>query len=220
LLDVSPVDPAMAHALVTDPPLEGCSVLVVDADPIMRAGWGSVLGAQPWVGRCASAPDLAGAIAELAGFPFDIALVGLFLEDEHGVEICLRLRDQDPALKVVLVTDAAGLPIRAARAAGACGLVHRGWTLDAIVDAVTRAADGEQAFPAPSSRAVGACRLSRRERTVLSLLARGASNVEIAGVLHLSPHTIKEYTQAVFRKLGVRNRVEAATAAARLGYAD
>jgi DNA-binding NarL/FixJ family response regulator len=55
---------------------------------------------------------------------------------------------------------------------------------------------------------------------VLSLLARGASNVEIAGALHLSPHTIKEYTQAVFRKLGVRNRVEAATAAARLGYSD
>jgi DNA-binding NarL/FixJ family response regulator len=209
----------MAHAFVTDPPFEGCSVLVVDADPIVRAGWRAVLGAQPWVGRCAAAADLAGSIEELNGFPFDIALVGLFLEDEHGVEICLRLREQDPALKVVLVTDA-GLPIRAARAAGACGLLHRGWPLDAIVDAVTRAADGEQAFPAPSSRAIGASRLSRRERTVLRLLARGASNVEIAGALHLSPHTIKEYTQAVFRKLGVRNRVEAATAAARLGYAD
>jgi DNA-binding NarL/FixJ family response regulator len=195
-------------------------VLVIDGDPIVRAGWGSVLGAQPWVGRCRAAPDLAGAIDALHGFVFDIALVGLFLEDEHGVEICLRLREQDPALKVMLVADAAGLPIRAARAAGACGLVHRGWSLETIVDSVCRAAEGQPAFPTPSSRAVGASRLSRRERTVLSLLARGASNVEIAGALHLSPHTIKEYTQAVFRKLGVRNRVEAATTAARLGYAD
>jgi DNA-binding NarL/FixJ family response regulator len=210
----------MVHAFTADPAPAGRAVLVVDGDPIVRAGWHSVLGAQPWVARSRVAADLAGAIVELQAGSFDIALVGLFLEAEHGVEICLRLRAQDPDLKVVLVTEASGLPIRAARAAGACGLVHRGWSLDAIVGAVCRAADGEPAFPEPASRAVGACRLSRRERAVLSLLAGGASNVEIAGVLHLSPHTIKEYTQGVFRKLGVRNRAEAASAAARLGYAE
>jgi DNA-binding NarL/FixJ family response regulator len=210
----------MMHALGADPSPTGRAVLVVDGDPIVGAGWRSVLGAQPWVARSRVAADLAGAIVELQAGSFDIALVGLFLEAEHGVDICLRLRVQDPDLKVVLVTEASGLPIRAARAAGACGLVHRGWSLDAIVGAVRRAADGEAAFPEPASRAVGVCRLSRRERTVLSLLAGGASNVEIAGALHLSPHTIKEYTQGVFRKLGVRNRAEAASAAARLGYAD
>lgn len=220
LLEVSPADPAMAHALVVDPSPAGHAVLVIDGDPIVRAGWRSVLGAQAWVARSRAAADLAGAIAELQAGSFDIALVGLFLEEEYGVEICLRLRDLDPDLKVVLVAEATGLPIRAARAAGACGLVHRGWPLEAIVGAVCRAADGEPAFPEPASRAVGASRLSRRERTVLSLLAGGASNVEIAGALHLSPHTIKEYTQGVFRKLGVRNRAEAASAAARLGYSD
>jgi DNA-binding NarL/FixJ family response regulator len=220
LVDVSLADPAMVHAVVPGPQPEGSAVLVVDGDPIVGAGFRAVLGAEPWVSRCVVATGLDEALAELDRSPFDVALVGLFLEDQHGIEICQRLREQDPDLRVMLVSDASGLPVRAARAAGACGLMHRGWAIDAILDAVWRAADGQLAFPAPAARPAGACRLSRRERTVLSLLARGASNVEIAGALHLSPHTIKEYTQAVFRKLGVRNRVEAATAAARLGYAD
>ena len=113
MLDVSPVDPAMAYAVAADPPSAGRSVLVVDGDPIVRAGWGSVLGAQAWVTRCRAAADLAGAIEQLQASQFDIALVGLFLEVEHGVEICLRLRAQDPHLKVVLVTETAPPKLRA-----------------------------------------------------------------------------------------------------------
>jgi ATP/maltotriose-dependent transcriptional regulator MalT len=59
--------------------------------------------------------------------------------------------------------------------------------------------------------------LSERERTVLELLAGGATNPEIADSLHLSKHTVKEHTSAVYRKLGVRNRTEAVRRAQRLG---
>jgi len=58
--------------------------------------------------------------------------------------------------------------------------------------------------------------LSEREQEVLSLIATGSTNKEIAGHLHLSPHTVKEHTSAIYRKLGVRNRAEATRQAQRL----
>jgi two-component system response regulator DesR len=59
--------------------------------------------------------------------------------------------------------------------------------------------------------------LSDREREVLDLIASGATNREIAGRLYLSPHTVKEHTSSLYRKLSVRNRAEAVTKAQRLG---
>jgi len=63
-------------------------------------------------------------------------------------------------------------------------------------------------------------RLTRRELTVLKLMAEGFSNSEIAGILSLSPHTVKSHTIHIFNKLGVNDRTEAAVAAARLGLID
>jgi DNA-binding NarL/FixJ family response regulator len=60
-------------------------------------------------------------------------------------------------------------------------------------------------------------RLSEREREVLTLMASGATNREIAERLYLSPHTVKEHTSALYRKLRVRNRAEAVRRAERLG---
>ena len=52
---------------------------------------------------------------------------------------------------------------------------------------------------------------------MLALMASGATNPEIAEQLHLSKHTVKEHTSAVYRKLGVRNRTEAVQRSQRLG---
>ena len=68
-----------------------------------------------------------------------------------------------------------------------------------------------------SSEARPANELSEREREVLDLIASGATNREIAERLFLSPHTIKEHTSSLYRKLGVRNRAEAVQKAQRLG---
>ena len=63
----------------------------------------------------------------------------------------------------------------------------------------------------------GAMGLSDREREVLGLMADGKTNPEIGDVLHLSRHTVKEHSSALYRKLGVRNRTEAVQRAQRLG---
>ncbi|MEZ0293074.1 MAG: response regulator transcription factor, partial [Solirubrobacteraceae bacterium] len=59
--------------------------------------------------------------------------------------------------------------------------------------------------------------LTEREREVLDLIAGGATNREIAEQLFLSPHTVKEHTSSLYRKLSVRNRAEAVQKAQRLG---
>ncbi len=63
----------------------------------------------------------------------------------------------------------------------------------------------------------GEANLTAREREVVSHISQGETNAEIAKVLFLSPHTVKEHTSAIYRKLGVRNRAQAVKAAQRHG---
>jgi two-component system response regulator DesR len=80
---------------------------------------------------------------------------------------------------------------------------------------VRTVASGGTVFPAEGRSApLG---LTERERSVLQLMGHGATNPEIAAELHLSRHTVKEHTSAVYRKLGVRNRTEAVQRGQRLG---
>ena len=69
----------------------------------------------------------------------------------------------------------------------------------------------------PKSAGAPVLQLSRRELDVLRHVASGLSNPETASTLNLSRHTVKQHTSAVYRKLGVRNRAEAANRARELG---
>ena len=107
----------------------------------------------------------------------------------------------------------------ALRAAGAQGFIAKDWNCASIAAAVRRATLGRPVFlsaagtgPRPG--------LSVRERDVLRQLVLGATNPEAASRLNLSPHTIKQHTSAVYRKLGVRNRTEAVSRAHSLGLID
>ena len=62
--------------------------------------------------------------------------------------------------------------------------------------------------------------LTEREREILALIAIGATNREIAAELYLSPHTVKEHTSSLYRKLGARNRADAVQRAQRFGHLD
>jgi ATP/maltotriose-dependent transcriptional regulator MalT len=83
-----------------------------------------------------------------------------------------------------------------------------------IADVVCRVGVGETVFRRGDSSAMW---LSTRERQVLELIAAGATNPEIAVALHLSRHTVKEHTSSLYRRLGVRNRMEAVRQAERMG---
>jgi len=144
-----------------------------------------------------------------------VALVDLFIGEESGAEVCERLRAAEPATRVLLFSGAGEISPNAARAAGASGFAYKDWPARRIASAVRMVGLGNTVFERHDRQpALG---LSERERAVLELMASGATNPEIGEALHLSRHTVKEHSSAVYRKLEVRNRTEAVQRAQRLG---
>jgi DNA-binding NarL/FixJ family response regulator len=193
-------------------------VLVVDDHDVVHWGFRLLLTQQPWVERCLSARSGEEALGLTRRFEPHVALVDLFVAEESGAEICALLRAESSPPNVLLISGAGRISMSAARAAGAAGFVSKDWPSSDIVQAVRKVASGDTVF-APQ-REPAAAGLSEREREVLSLMGCGATNREIAGSLHLSPHTVKEHTSALYRKLDVRNRTEAVQRAQRLGLLD
>jgi DNA-binding NarL/FixJ family response regulator len=190
-------------------------VLVVDDHDVVHWGFRLMLTQQPWVERCVSAHNGQQAMELAKRYEPHVALVDLFIGEESGAQICEQLRAAEPRTRVLLFSGAGEISPQAARAAGASGFAYKDWPARRIAAAVRAVGRGQTVFLAEGRR--GAMGLSERERTVLELLAGGATNPEIADSLHLSKHTVKEHTSAVYRKLGVRNRTEAVRRAQRLG---
>jgi DNA-binding NarL/FixJ family response regulator len=198
---------------------ERLRVLVVDDHDVVHWGFRLMLTQQPWVERCVSAHSGAEALRLLVRYRPHVALVDLFIGEESGAEVCERLREAEPATRVLLFSGAGEISPRAARAAGASGFAYKDWPARRIASAVRMVGLGKTVFertPTGTTRSA-ALGLSERERAVLELMAGGATNPEIGEALHLSRHTVKEHSSAVYRKLGVRNRTEAVQRAQRLG---
>jgi two-component system response regulator DesR len=190
-------------------------VLIVDDHDVVHWGFRLMLGNQPWVERCISARTAAEAYALAARYQPHVALVDLFIGEESGPEISAQLRERSPDTNVLLISGAGRISPGAAKAAGASGFIPKDWGAADIARAVRMVGLGMTVFQ-PQVDPDGAP-LSPREREVLDLIAGGSTNREIAAALHLSPHTIKEHTSSLYRKLGARNRAEAVQRAQRLG---
>ena len=190
-------------------------VLVVDDHDVVQWGFRLLLERQPWVERCLAARDGEEALALARKAKPQVALVDLFLGRHSGAEVCNELRATSPQTKILLISGAGRISPAAARAAGASGFVSKDWGAPDVLKAIRMVGLGMDVFE-PAPPAVDAP-LSERECEVVSLIATGSTNREIAEELFLSPHTVKEYTSGLYRKLGVRNRAEAVKRAQSLG---
>jgi DNA-binding NarL/FixJ family response regulator len=191
-------------------------VLVVDDHDVVHWGFRLMLGELDWVERCLSARSGDEALELTRLYAPDVALVDLFLGEESGPEVCERLLTERPELRVLLISGAGRISASTARACGASGFVPKDWPAADVARAVRMVALGMALFEPPADRDDGIA-LSVREREVLERIADGETNREIAAALHLSPHTVKEHTSALYRRLDVRNRAEAVQRAQRLG---
>jgi DNA-binding NarL/FixJ family response regulator len=190
-------------------------VLVVDDHDVVHWGFRVLLGEQPWVERCLAARTGAEALALLGSLHPHVALVDLFLAGESGADVCDSIRKASPTTRVLLISGAGRMSPAAARAAGASGFVSKDWEAREVARAVRMVGSGMTVFEPTAEQPTPM--LSEREREVLDLIAAGSTNREIAEQLFLSPHTVKEHTSAVYRKLQARNRAEAVQRAQRIG---
>lgn len=190
-------------------------VLVVDDHDVVHWGFRLLLERQPWVERCAAASTPDEALELAARLKPDVALVDLFLGRASGAELTAELKQRSPKTRVLLISGAGTVSRAVATAAGAAGFVSKDWGAPDVVKAVRMVALGMEVFGPQDDRPSPL--LSAREREVLDQIASGATNREIGKRLFLSPHTVKEHTSSIYRKLEVRNRAEAVKHAQRMG---
>ena len=193
-------------------------VLVVDDHDVVHWGFRLLLTEQPWVERCVSAALGRPRRWSWRGATSRTSRSWTCSSARTRAPSCARpLRRELPHTRVLLISGAGWISPQAAKAAGASGFVLKDWSADDITMAVRMVAKGMTVF-APRVRAAatrGA--LGARARGGLADGLRRDEPRDRRAALHLSPHTVKEHTSSLYRKLGVRNRAEAVQRAERLG---
>lgn len=211
-------------------------VMIVDDHALVRRGMSYV------VRECFPDADVreAGsaneALAVMDGAGVDIALVDVRMPDFDGLELLRSLKERWPDIPVIMLsTYDQALYVKRALADGAAGYMLKDATPDDLGQAIRVALSGSGNVLSPrviqnlfedgdgtEEGELAAPRhpefsLTHRERDILGLLAEGRSNRDIAGTLYLSEKTVKAHLAAIFRKLGVANRTQAAMAAVSMG---
>jgi len=205
-------------------------VLAADDQRVVREGLAMLLGLLPDVEVVGTAADGEEVLALAAELRPDVILMDLRMPRMDGVEATRRLRERDPAVKVVVLTTYADdRSVLDALRAGALGYLtkdagaaeiqqalHRVASGQAALDPavqlhlVEAIADGQSLGPTPATLPDG---LTPREAEVLTLIAAGLSNTEIAERLVVSEATVKSHVNHMLAKIGARDRAQA------VGYA-
>jgi DNA-binding NarL/FixJ family response regulator len=210
-------------------------IVLADDQRIVRDGLATLLGLLPGITVVGAAADGDEAVALVDAHRPDVLLTDLRMPGCDGVTATRRVREAHPGTAVVVLTtyvddDA----IVAALRAGAAGWLSKDADAEAIGRALRSAADGHSTIdaaalaklvatgPAPAAATSDPVPdgLTPREAEVLSLIAQGLSNREIARRLVVGEATVKTHVNHLFAKAGLRDRAQAVTYAYRHGLAD
>ncbi|NLO89986.1 MAG: response regulator transcription factor [Clostridia bacterium] len=207
-------------------------VFVVDDHPLVREGITKILGLEESFQIVGEADSGGEALRLIVENRPDIILLDLKLPDMTGIEVCREIKKLYPEGKVIALTiyDDEAHVIESVRA-GVVGYLPKDVDPDTLIEAVKYAAQGKTYFhPSIAGKIINEtlcqgfnpCRISRkrltsREIEVLSLVARGYTNKDIAEELYISEKTVKNHMTNIFRKLEVNDRTEAVVYAMRAG---
>ena len=201
-------------------------ILLADDHPVVRDGLAAMLATQPDFEVVGEAGNGAEAVAEAARLRPDIVLMDLEMPDLDGIEAIRRLRAADSSVQVVVLTAFdTDERIVGSLQAGAQGYLLKGAPRAEIFTAIrTVSAGGALIPPVVASKLLRQVReaespdaLTARETEVLSLVASGLANKEIAARLSISERTVKFHVSAVLSKLGAKNRTQAVRLAREMG---
>ena len=202
-------------------------VLIVDDQEMVREGFSVLLGAMPDIEVVGEARDGREAVDRVAALRPDVVLMDIRMPGTNGLEATREIVSADTGAKVLILTtfDLDEYVYQALRC-GASGFLLKDASVGQLAEGVRVVAAGEALLaptvtrrliaqfsrlgtPSPPARErVGD--LTERETQVLTLVAHGMSNVEIAGQLVVAESTVKTHVSRVLVKLGLRDRTQAA----------
>jgi len=209
-------------------------VLIADDQALVRSGFRMILESRDDLEVVGEASDGEQAIRLAEQTRPDVVLMDVRMPGLDGVAATARLTAAAlPPKVIILTTYDLEEPLYAALRAGASGFLLKDVRPADLVEAIRVVAGGDALLAptatrrlldrflvtdvTPAAPAGSLDRLTEREREVLTLLARGSSNAEIAERLVVTEATVKTHVSAILRKLGVRDRVQAVVLAYDLG---
>ncbi len=206
------------------------SVLLVDDHEVVRAGLRTVLDQNNGITVVGEAGTAADAVKEACRCKPDIVLMDARLPDASGVDACREIRERCPDTRVLFLTSFSDESIvMAAVFGGADGYLLKHVDTASLLQAIRSVVAGHSILDASVTRLIlnrtragqqgettkAGTTLSAQQQRVLALVAKGKTNKEIAVSLKLSDKTVKNYIRAVFQKLQVTRRSQAAAHFAR-----
>jgi DNA-binding NarL/FixJ family response regulator len=205
------------------------SVFLLDDHEIVRRGVRDVLAAEPGIVVVGEASTAASALARIPALRPDVAVLDVRLPDGDGVTVCREIRSRMPQVGCLMLTSFTDdEALFDAIMAGAAGYVLKQIRGTDLVGAVRTIAAGQSLLdPGAASRVLRRMRdqaaradplagLTGQEQRILELIGEGLTNRQIGDRLFLAEKTVKNYVSALFAKLGMQRRAQAAAYAARV----
>ncbi len=205
-------------------------ILLVDDHHVVRLGLRSLLDGEHDIEVVAEAGKANEAIRLADQLQPDVVLMDIRLPDRSGIEACYEIKRRHPHIQVLMLTSYADDElVTEAISAGATGYILKQLSTDELLHAIRTVGQGGSVLDPKVTKqilthiqqtqretAIAAFRsLSNRELQILSLVSEGKSNADIATELMLSTTTVRNHVSTILSKLGLSNRIEAATYAVR-----
>lgn len=198
-------------------------ILTVDDHPLIRAGLAAFLKTESDIEVIAEAGNGEEAIERYRELRPDIVLMDLSMPLMDGLAATRAILDEFSDARVIVLTTYDGdEDIHRALAAGARGYLVKDMLVDEVMDVVRAVHQGRRGIPpavaAKLAEHTPRIPLTPRETEVLSLVAKGLSNGEVAGRIGRTEGTVKVHLKNILQKLGVDDRTDAVTTALRRGF--
>ena len=200
-------------------------VLIADDHVVVRLGVSAALSLEGDIEIVGEASDGAEAVSLAKSLKPDVVVMDLMMPKMDGAAATAALVGLPEAPKVLILTSFDLAPkVRLALEAGAIGAIVKTSTPEQIAAAIRAAAAGRHTV-SPSiahslAKAAVRPRLSSRQVEILSLVARGCTNEDIARMLGIGPNGVKDHLTRAYRELNAASRTEAVTLARELGLVD
>jgi two-component system response regulator DevR len=204
-------------------------VFLLDDHEIVRRGVRDLLEAEPGITVIGEAGTATAALARIPALKPDVAVLDIRLPDGDGVTVCRDLRSRMPQLACLMLTSYSDdEALVDAIMAGAAGYVLKQIRGTDLVGAIRTIAAGQSLLDPQAAATVmrrirdqatatdPLAALTDQERRILALIGEGLTNRQIGDRLFLAEKTVKNYVSALFAKLGMQRRAQAAAYAARI----